>query len=36
VWQALTKDDCNRGGWEIFGIFKNQGLCLKAAKARRP
>ncbi len=24
----VSKDDCKKGGWEIFGIFKNQGDCV--------
>lgn len=23
-----TKDDCKKGGWEDFGVFKNQGDCV--------
>ena len=23
-----TKDDCKNGGWERFGVFKNQGDCV--------
>jgi hypothetical protein len=23
-----TKDDCKGGGWENFGVFKNQGDCV--------
>lgn len=23
-----TKDECNKGGWERFGIFRNQGDCV--------
>lgn len=23
-----TKDDCKDGGWEGFGVFKNQGDCV--------
>jgi hypothetical protein len=23
-----TKDDCKDGGWESFGVFKNQGDCV--------
>ncbi len=22
------KDDCKKGGWEDFGVFKNQGDCV--------
>ena len=24
----MTKDDCKKGGWEDFGVFKNQGDCV--------
>jgi hypothetical protein len=24
----LTKDDCKKGGWEVYG-FKNQGQCVR-------
>ena len=24
----LTKDDCKNGGWQSFGVFKNQGDCV--------
>lgn len=23
-----TKDDCKKGGWQEFGVFKNQGDCV--------
>ena len=23
-----TKDECKTGGWERFGIYKNQGDCV--------
>jgi hypothetical protein len=23
-----TKDDCKKGGWESYGVFKNQGDCV--------
>jgi hypothetical protein len=23
-----TKDDCKNGGWESYGVFKNQGDCV--------
>jgi hypothetical protein len=23
-----TKDDCKNGGWETYGVFKNQGDCV--------
>lgn len=26
--QALTADACKKGGWETFGVFKNQGDCV--------
>jgi hypothetical protein len=25
---AITKDQCTNGGWETFGVFKNQGDCV--------
>lgn len=24
----VTKDECKKGGWESFGVFKNQGDCV--------
>ena len=24
----LTMDDCKSGGWQEFGVFKNQGDCV--------
>lgn len=23
-----SKDDCKKGGWEQYGVFKNQGDCV--------
>jgi hypothetical protein len=23
-----TRDDCKKGGWERYGIFRNQGDCV--------
>ena len=23
-----TRDDCKKGGWERFGVFRNQGDCV--------
>ena len=23
-----SKDDCKKGGWQAFGVFKNQGDCV--------
>ena len=23
-----SKDDCKKGGWERYGVFKNQGDCV--------
>jgi hypothetical protein len=23
-----TNDECKNGGWETFGVFKNQGDCV--------
>ncbi len=25
-----TKDDCKRGGWAAYGVFKNQGSCVSS------
>jgi hypothetical protein len=24
----ITKDDCKKGGWQSYGVFKNQGDCV--------
>jgi hypothetical protein len=24
----FDKSDCKKGGWEEFGVFKNQGDCV--------
>jgi hypothetical protein len=24
----VTQSDCTRGGWEQYGVFKNQGDCV--------
>jgi hypothetical protein len=33
-----TTDDCKNGGWERYGVFKNQGDCVSfvAAKGKNP
>jgi hypothetical protein len=23
-----SKDQCRKGGWQTFGVFKNQGDCV--------
>jgi hypothetical protein len=28
---VTDKDDCKHGGWNDYGVFKNQGQCVKAA-----
>lgn len=28
---VTDKDDCKDGGWNDYGVFKNQGQCVKAA-----
>jgi hypothetical protein len=25
---GYTKDQCKNGGWQTFGVFKNQGDCV--------
>lgn len=34
----VTKDECKKGGWEGFGVFKNQGDCVSwvATNGRNP
>jgi hypothetical protein len=38
--QALlaTKDQCKNGGWQTYGVFKNQGDCVSyvATKGKNP
>jgi hypothetical protein len=33
-----TKDQCKKGGWQTFGVFKNQGDCVSfvATEGRNP
>jgi len=33
LWQLTltSKDQCKKGGWQDFGVFKNQGQCVKNA-----
>jgi hypothetical protein len=28
---VIDKDDCKDGGWKDYGVFKNQGQCVKSA-----
>jgi hypothetical protein len=34
----VTKAECKKGGWETFGVFKNQGDCVSfvATKGKNP
>jgi hypothetical protein len=34
----ISKDQCKRGGWQSFGVFKNQGDCVSfvATKGKNP
>jgi hypothetical protein len=38
VWDAAVfptaKDECKNGGWEHFGVFKNQGDCVSYVSTR--
>ena len=29
-----TKDQCKKGGWKDFGVFKNQGDCVSSSCRR--
>ncbi len=31
----ISKDECKKGGWELFGVFKNQGDCVSFATQGR-
>ena len=31
---SATKDQCKNGGWQTYGVFKNQGACVSFVAAK--